>query len=91
VLAGANCVLLVLMGADAKSYYARHDGRTRGVALAVVLLGGGLAAGLVGGNIATEGPGLRRGRTAFARVAPAVSFVLLCAGGLLLGLLNGAS
>lgn len=93
MLAGMNCLLLVLMAADAKRYFAHHDGGGRGVALAVALLGGGLAAGLVGGNIATEvpAPGPRRRRTAVVRIAPTVSLVLLCAGGYLLVLLNGAS
>jgi len=93
VLAGVNGLLLVFMAADAKNYFANHDGGGRGVVLAVLLVGGGLAAGLVGGNIATEvpAPGPRRRRTAVARVAPVVSLVLFCAGGCLVVLFLGAS
>ncbi len=50
MLAGVNGLLLVFMAADAKNYFAHHDGGGRGVVLAVLLVGGGLAAGLVGGE-----------------------------------------
>jgi len=93
VLAVANGLLLLLMGVGAKSYFAHHSGGETGVALAVVLLGGGLTAGLVGERIASKvpTPGPRWRRTAAASAALLIAFLLLCAGSILIVLLRGAS
>jgi len=58
VLAGVNCLLLVLVGTDATGLFSDYTGGEGAVALVVVLLVGGLAAGLVGGKIAAEVPAL---------------------------------
>jgi len=89
VLAGLNGLLLLLVVADANDYLSGHTSGERAVALAVGLLLGGLTAGLVGGKATSEvpAPGLRWGLTAVACAAPVVSFLLLCAGGVLLALL----